>query len=206
MNNDSIEILLEHFAIPGGNSEEMFFRIGVGILKLGDLSEVLASGKADKSHSWSFPWFGKRKEATRKEKSDYVIASCCRPIPGDPVIGIKSPDGTVTVHKKSCPVADSIASKHGDWVVAPQWEDDDSQSFPVRLSIKGVDRVGLLNEISRYISLVMGVNMRKVYLSTDEGIFSGYIDLYVHDKAAMERMIRRLNSIDGIKSVVRTEI
>ena len=53
MNNDSIEILLEHFAIPGGNSEEMFFRIGVGILKLGDLSEVLASGKADKSHSWS---------------------------------------------------------------------------------------------------------------------------------------------------------
>ena len=206
MNNDSIEILLEHFAIPGGNSEEMFFRIGVGILKLGDLSEVLASGKADKSHSWSFPWFGKRKEATRKEKSDYVIASCCRPIPGDPVIGIKSPDGTVTVHKKSCPVADSIASKHGDWVVVPQWEDDDSQSFPVRLSIKGVDRVGLLNEISRYISLVMGVNMRKVYLSTDEGIFSGYIDLYVHDKAAMERMIRRLNSIDGIKSVVRTEI
>ena len=185
MNNDSIEI---------------------GILKLGDLSEVLASGKADKSHSWSFPWFGKRKEATRKEKSDYVIASCCRPIPGDPVIGIKSPDGTVTVHKKSCPVADSIASKHGDWVVVPQWEDDDSQSFPVRLSIKGVDRVGLLNEISRYISLVMGVNMRKVYLSTDEGIFSGYIDLYVHDKAAMERMIRRLNSIDGIKSVVRTEI
>ncbi len=206
MNNDSIEILLEHFAIPGGNSEEMFFRIGVGILKLGDLSEVLASGKADKSHSWSFPWFGKRKEATRKEKSDYVIASCCRPIPGDPVIGIKSPDGTVTVHKKSCPVADSIASKHGDWVVVPQWEDDDSQPFPVRLSIKGVDRVGLLNEISRYISLVMGVNMRKVYLSTDEGIFSGYIDLYVHDKAAMERMIRRLNSIDGIKSVVRTEI
>ena len=69
----------------------------------------------------------------------------------------------------------------------------------MRLSIKGVDRVGLLNEISRYISLVMGVNMRKVYLSTDEGIFSGYIDLYVHDKAAMERMIRRLNSIDGIK-------
>ncbi len=206
MNNDSIEILLEHFAIPGGNSEEMFFRIGIGIIKLGDLSEVLASGKADKSHSWFQWWFGRKKEAQKKGKNDYVIASCCRPIPGDPVIGIKSPDGTVTVHKKSCPVADSIASKHGDWVVVPQWDDEEAQSFPVRLSIKGLDRVGLLNEISRYISLVMGVNMRKVYLSTDGGIFSGYIDLYVHDRNALERMIRKLNSIDGIKSVVRTEI
>lgn len=122
------------------------------------------------------------------------------------MIGIKSPDGTVTVHKKSCPVADSIASKHGDWLVVPQWDDDDSQSFLARLSIRGVDRVGLLNEISRYISLFMGVNMRKVCLSTDGGIFSGYIDIYVHDKAILERMIRKLSSIDGIKSVVRTEI
>ena len=205
MNNDSIEILQKHFAIPGGNAEEMFFRVGLGILKPGDLSEVLASGKADKSHSW-FQWFGKRKESAKKDRSEYVIATCCRPIPGDPVIGIKSPDGTVTVHKKSCPVADSIASKHGDWVVVPQWDDNDSQSFLARLSIKGVDRIGLLNEISRYISLVMGVNMRKVYLSTDDGIFSGYIDLYVHDKAALERMMRKLGSIDGIKSVIRTEL
>ena len=206
MNNDSIEILLEHFAIPGGNSEEMFFRIGIGILKLGNLSEILASGNVGKSHSWFQWWFGKKKDSPKKGKNEYAIASCCRPIPGDSVIGIKSPDGTVTVHKKSCPVADSIASKHGDWVVVPRWDEDEAQSFPVRLAIKGLDRVGLLNEISRYISLVMGVNMRKVYLSTDGGIFSGYIDLYVHDRAALDRMIRKLNSIDGIKSVVRTEI
>lgn len=206
MNNDSIEILLQHFAIPGGNSEEMFFRIGMGILKVGDLSDVLTSDKSGKSHSFFFTWFGKKKETAKKERNEYVVATCCRPIPGDSVIGIKSPDGTVTVHKKSCPVADGLASKHGDWVVVPQWDDDESQSFLVRLSIKGVDRVGLLNEISRYISLVMGVNMRKVYLSTDDGIFSGHIDLYVHDKAVLERMIRKLGSIDGIKSVVRTDI
>ncbi len=116
MNNDTIGILINHFSIPGGNVEEMFFRIGIGTVKLGaDLPEVLASGKADRSHSWSFPWFGKKRMSVKKENDGYTIASCCRPIPGDPVIGIKSPDGTVTVHKKSCPVADSIASKHGDW-------------------------------------------------------------------------------------------
>ena len=123
------------------------------------------------------------------------------------MIGIKTPDGIVTVHKKSCPVADSIASKHGDWVVVPKWEiEKDRNAFPARLSIKGLDRVGLLNEISRYISLVMGINMKKINLSTDEGIFEGYIDLDVHDKSALERMIRKLNSIDGIQSVVRTDL
>ena len=207
MNNDTIGILINHFSIPGGNVEEMFFRIGIGTVKLGaDLPEVLASGKADRSHSWSFPWFGKKRMSVKKENDGYTIATCCRPIPGDPVIGIKSPDGTVTVHKKSCPVADSIASKHGDWVVVPQWEDDEKKSFLARLSINGLDRVGLLNEISRYITLVMGVNIRKICLSSEEGIFSGYIDLYVHDKAVLERMIRKLSSIDGIKRVVRTEI
>ncbi len=206
LNNDAIEILLAHFAIPGGNTEEMYFRMALGLLKTADLSDVLAAGNADKGHSWSLPWFGKKKDSSKKDKGDYIIASCCKPIPGDAVIGIKNPDGSVTVHKKSCPVADSIATKHGDWVVVPQWEDDETQSFPVRISLKGLDRLGLVNEISRYISLVMGVNMRKVCLSTDQGIFSGYIDLDVHDKAALERMIRKLSTIDGVKNVVRTDL
>ena len=83
---------------------------------------------------------------------------------------------------------------------------DLKKAFPARLSIKGIDRVGLLNEISRYISLVMGVNMKKVYLSSEEGLFEGYIDLDVHDKNALERMIRKLGSIDGIKSIVRSDL
>jgi GTP pyrophosphokinase len=113
----------------------------------------------------------------------------------------------VTVHKKTCSVAESIASKHGDWVVVPQWEESaENKSFLVRLSLKGLDRIGLLNEISRFISLVMGVNMRKIFLSVEGGIFEGYIDLYVHDKDVLERVIKRLTSIDGIESVVRTEI
>jgi GTP pyrophosphokinase len=169
--------------------------------------DALQAAEAEKtSRLWSFPWFRKPKEKEPEKKSDYVIASCCSPIPGDAVIGIKSPDGVITVHKKTCPVADSIASKHGDWVVVPKWEDSNDQSFPARIQVKGLDRVGLLNEISRYISLVMGVNMTKLYLSTEEGIFEGYIELNVHDKAALDRMIKKLNSIDGIQSVVRSDI
>lgn len=204
MNDDSIATLTERFSVPGRSAEELYFRVGLGLVKLSDIPDALAPSN-EKGHSWSFPWF-KKKETQKKDK-DYVIASCCRPIPGDAVIGIKTPDGTVTVHKKTCPVAEGIASKHGDWVVVPQWDETaDIQPFTVRLAIKGIDRVGLLNEISRYISLVMSVNIKKVSLGADEGIFEGYIDLSVHDKSALERMIRRLSSIDGVQSVLRIDI
>ena len=211
MNRESVELLATKLNVPGRNVEDLCFRIGLGLVNLNSMGDILASGNTSSSSrglSWPFSIFSRKKDSQpSKEKNDYVIATCCRPIPGDPVIGIKTPDGTVTVHKKSCQVADSIASKHGDWVVVPQWDTEgEKKAFPARLSIKGIDRVGLLNEISRYISLVMGVNMKKVYLSSEEGLFEGYIDLDVHDKNALERMIRKLGSIDGIKSIVRSDL
>ena len=136
-----------------------------------------------------------------------MIADCCHPIPGDPVIGFRDKDGTVTVHKKSCKVAEEIATTQGDSVVVPKWEETAEElSFPVRISIQGIDRVGLLNEISRYISLVMGVNIRHLTLSADQGIFGGYFDVYVNSKDVLDRMVRKLSSIEGIQSVIRTDL
>ena len=123
------------------------------------------------------------------------------------MVGFKSPDGKIIVHKKSCTVAEEIAATHGDWVVVPKWlEEQGSKSFLVRISLKGLDRVGLLNEISRFLSLVMGANMRRLNLSADEGIFSGYIDLYVNSKDVLEQILRKLSHIDGIESVSRSEL
>lgn len=198
------------------STDELFFRIGLGLLDLTELPKIL-SGEETHKAGWSFPWFKKEKAKaesknyvindTNSDGHKYIIASCCNPIPGDPVIGFLAPDGSITVHKKTCSVAGSIASKHGDWVVIPQWEGSAEQkSFLVRLSLKGLDRLGLLNEISRFISLIMGVNMRSVYLNTEGGIFEGYIDLYVHDKDVLERVIKKLSSIEGIQSVIRIDI
>ena len=209
MNQDSLSLICDHFNVPGRNFEELYFRIGLGMLNLGELPEVLSASGVGRGHTWSFPWFrrGKGGKDTEKNGTAPVIASCCKPIPGDPVIGIRTPDGVVTVHKKTCPVAENVASKHGDWVVVPKWEGTaDNQMFTVRLSVTGIDRMGLLNEISRFISLVMGVNMRKVYLSSENGVFEGYFDLSVQNKSVLERMIKRLSAIDGIQNVARTDI
>ena len=199
------------------NRDELFFRIGIGTIGLGNLADILK-----KSSGTRVAWL--RKLLTRETPSrntapvyviggeepgapQFVIASCCNPIPGDPVVGFKGADGTITVHKKSCPVAESIAATHGDWVVVPKWlEQAGSSSFLVRISLKGLDRVGLLNEISRYLSLVMGVNMRRLNLSAEKGLFDGYIDLYVSSREILDKMIRKLSNIEGIEHVSRIDL
>ena len=202
--------------------EELFYGIGMGTLSLEGVQEALRRSSGSR-----LGWIRRvlrMEEKPQEEKQEttgetfiigssdpnaprFSIASCCNPIPGDPVVGFKAPDGTVTVHKKACAVAESIAAMHGDWVVVPKWlEQTESTSFLVRITLKGIDRVGMLNEISRYVSLVMGVNMRRLSLQADEGLFSGYIDLYVTSRDILDQMIRKLSSIEGIESVIRSDL
>ena len=213
-----INMLMEGYEIFESKPDELYFRVGIGIIKLNTLPEVLkkAHEQAKKKPSgWSFPWF-KNKETKKEDyiidgnddKHKYVIASCCNPIPGDSVVGFKASDGTVTVHKKSCPTANNLASKFGDKIVMPKWEHAKTQnlSFLVRLSIKGFDRIGMINDITRYISFVLSVNIKKFCLGTEDGVFEGYIDLYVHDMGDLEKLTKKLEKIEGIQSVIRTDL
>ena len=136
----------------------------------------------------------------------YVLATCCKPIHGDSVIGFLSPDGSVIVHKKSCQVAEEIASKHGEWIVMPRWDDGSTESFAARIAMRGIDRIGLLSDITREVSIEMVMNMKAISLSTKDGIFEGQIDLSVADKDILYKLIGRLRQIDGIQEVGRVDI
>ena len=166
--------------------DEFFFRVGLGIIGPEEFRSVTGENRLAE---------GRR----------FVVADCCNPIPGDPVVGFRSEDGTVVVHKKSCHIAESLASKYGTRVVIPEWTAPEAE-FPVRISLRGIDRKGLLNEISHFISLTLGINMREIRMGSKEDIFEGYIELLVRDKKNLEAMIRGLRHIDGIQDVVRTDI
>ncbi len=164
---------------------EFFFRLGIGLI-----------GR-DK--------FNFLKRENFSADGNYILADCCNPIPGDPIVGFRGDDGMVIVHKKSCPVAESLASKHGELVVIPDLGDG-GREFTVRISLRGIDRVGLLNEISQYISFTMGMNMVSLSLGSKDGVFEGFIELQVHNRRNLEDMLAGLQKIDGIQDVVRTEI
>ena len=187
---------------------ELLFRCGLGMVDLTMLASI-AKERENKSQPSPKGKFDRTAFEIGSETDGYryIIADCCRPIAGDPVVGFLDPDGhTVTVHKKACTVAEALASKYGDRIVMPYWNNTRSQSFLVRIALKGLDRMGLVNEITRYISHVMVVNIKKLSIGSDQGIFDGYIDLQVHDRDVLEELIKRLRSIKGIQSVQRTEI
>ena len=207
-NDTTVQILLQENQNIR-SKEELLFRIGMGLLHLGNLQEVLKAGQPRRTSILQRIFGRPAKDVPVSEGKRYVLAECCRPIPGDAVIGFLESDGTVTIHKKTCDVAEELASKYGNSLVKVPEDWDlpaEDSSFLVRISMQGLDRVGLLNEISKYISLVMGVNMRRLSLSTEEGIFEGFIDMYVSGKDVLEKMIKKLESIDGIQNVVRTDI
>ncbi|MDD6975897.1 MAG: RelA/SpoT family protein [Bacteroidales bacterium] len=175
-------------------------------------AEAQANQKASSGSKWSLPFFKPKAKSEyiindrRNTDNRFVIATCCHPIPGDPVIGFLSPDGVVTVHKKSCQVANTLAATSGDSIVVPKWEADEVNAFPARISVTGIDRVGLLNEITKYVSVIMKVNLRRLVFESQDSIFSGEMDLMVHDKADLERLLKMLQKIDGIQKVIRKNL
>ena len=183
------------------DKNELMFRIGLGLIGPEEFKTVVSDNSLGQKPRPERFVIDMKNVAGRK----YEMASCCNPIPGDPVIGLLYPDGRVIIHKKSCVTAERIASKHGDWLVVPEW-DTGSRDFPVRLSIKGIDRVGLLNELSHYISMTLGVNIRRIDLGSEDGIFDGYIELLVHDREKLGDMMSGIENIHGITEVVRTDI
>lgn len=180
--------------------EELYFRIGLGLLGPEQFKIIIDE------HTLST---GEKKKFVIKagdmDHIKYKIADCCNPIPGEPVIGFFTDGETIAVHKKSCPVAERLASKYGNRVVVPMWTAND-QEYPIRISLKGIDKPGLLSEISSFISKDLGINMRKLQLSADGGVFDGYIELLVRDKRNLANMVEGLKRIDGIQDVVRTDI
>ncbi|MBR4234150.1 MAG: bifunctional (p)ppGpp synthetase/guanosine-3',5'-bis(diphosphate) 3'-pyrophosphohydrolase [Bacteroidales bacterium] len=191
-----------------GSMDDLYLRIGLGIVKIDGLHEFFAKKNRSSAASRFWTWWRPRKNGDQATvHGGYIIATCCNPVPGDAVVGIKSPDGTITVHKKTCPVADSVGTKHGDWIVVPNWDvDPAAESFCVQIQLKGIDRIGLVNDLTKTVSLLLNANMRKIYLASEDGIFEGYIEVYVRTRQELDTIVAKLQRIDGIESVVRKEL
>ena len=138
-------------------------------------------------------------------QNSYIMAKCCHPIPGDDVLGYLDENNQVIIHKRQCPLAVKLKSSYGNRIIATEWDTHKTLSFLVYLYIKGIDSIGLLNEITQVISRQLDVNIRKLDVETNDGIFEGKIQLYVHDVDDVKTICNNLLKISNVKSATRVE-
>jgi len=212
------------------SKDELYSKIGTGIITLEDLKKVL---KKNTKNKWIRYWelqftssSKNKKSPTKKEepgkKKDpgspflirenldetepgYSIARCCNPIPGDDVVGYRSQDGSIVIHKGKCPNAIRLMSSQGNRIVPAKWTTHKILSYLVSIHIQGMDKFGIYNHITTLISKELSVNMRNIYLTSHDGIFEGTIDLYVHNTKDLNNLIMNLAKIKGVDAVNRIE-
>ncbi len=201
LNDKVLSSLMDEYEIFDSKPEELYFKIGSGQINLDGLAENLKKYEGINKESYFVI-------SNSDEKHKYILASCCTPILGESVVGFKASDGTITVHRRTCAKANSLAAKFGDKIVSVKWAEyeNSENSYLARISLKGTDRMGMINDITRLTSKTLGINIRRFNIGTEDGVFDGFIDLYVHDIADLEKLIGKLQKIKGIESVVKSDL
>ena len=135
----------------------------------------------------------------------YSLADCCHPIPGDDVLGYVDETEMIIVHKRQCPVAAKLKSSYGERLISLDWATHKVLSFLEVLEIRGIDKKGVLIEILKVISENYGVNINKMNIETDAGIFVGRFHIYVHDTEDINNLCKNIIKIKEINSVQRIQ-
>lgn len=139
------------------------------------------------------------------DRVDYTLAKCCNPIAGDTVFGFVTINEGIKIHRTSCPNATELLSRHGDRVIKALWTSQVKMSFVAHLIIRGTDRMGLMNDVTRVISQELKVNIQNLSIGVKEGIFEGKIALMVQDTQHLETLVHSLEHVDGVIQIERGE-
>jgi len=137
---------------------------------------------------------------------DYKLAKCCRPIPGDTIFGFVTVERGIQIHRRNCPNAKDLFNRYPYRVVAARWTDESkNSSFLAEIVVTGVDRIGIINHISEVISNNHQVNMRSLAINTKDGIFQGFITVFVSSLSHLDTLLTNINKIKGVLKAERLD-
>jgi GTP pyrophosphokinase len=140
------------------------------------------------------------------QEIDFTLAKCCSPIPGDDVFGFLTVNEGIKIHRNTCPNAQQLLSQYGNRVIKARWSSQVAKAFIATIHLDGLDRMGMIQDISKVISSELNINMRSLAVDTNDGIFAGDIKLYVQDTGHLETLMLKLGGIDGMNKVTRVDI
>ncbi|MCX6245713.1 MAG: RelA/SpoT family protein [Bacteroidetes bacterium] len=144
--------------------------------------------------------------AAEKEHHGYEISTCCKPIPGDEIMGLVISDRKpIQIHRTKCSKALEIISTFGNRVVKIDWKNQESISFLAGIKISGIDKMGMISEVSKIISNDLNLNIKSFHLEAKNGLTDGEIMLFVKDTDTLNSLLGNLKKIDGIKKVARVD-
>ncbi len=220
LNEASTNQLVNYFKLK--TSLDLFYRVGIGTID----NTMLKSYAASRSNAlMSFIKNKISRKATIKkedlekeevtakydslvfgkeeEKLDYKISNCCNPIPGDDVFGFLTVNEGIKIHKKNCPNALSMQSNYAYRIMQAKWIDSSQQEFLAQIRVTGIDHIGLVSDITSIISDNMHVNMKSLSFESDDGLFSGKINVVVKNNTIIKKLLEKLKKINGIDKVTR---
>lgn len=198
------------------NKDELYSKIGAGIISLDNLDKIIKSSSSSKILKFWKLWrdSGSKKEDTdgaditeiEPQSDKFVIATCCNPLPGDNVVGFKDPTtGRIIVHKSTCNELNRLASLFGKNIIKEgiHWSQHKAVSYLSTIELRGIDRMGLLLEISHVVSDDFSINIREVSIKSHDGIFEGKLSIYVQDAESLNALMDKFRKIKGMESVKR---
>jgi GTP pyrophosphokinase len=194
-----------------------------------DLDELQGKGSSSEKKGWRklVPFLGRGKQKKQEEAEQhqelfivtekfnrkkpiyitdenigqYKFKHCCHPIPGDDILGYIDNKHQIEIHKRACPVADKLKSSFGNRILDAKWDMHKRLFFDATIRIQGIDRMGILVDISRIITSQMNVNIHKLTIGSEEGVFDGVIEIRVYDRDNVRAIIDELKKIDGLQDV-----
>ena len=214
------------------NKDELYSKIGAGIISLDNLDRLLKENSSRKILKfWKLFIPGSEsaqqadedddidlddeaaslddavaQEEGRGDAPEFVMAECCEPIPGDNVVGYRDKQrGVIVVHKSTCDTLIKLATQFGENIVKEEikWSHEKAVSYLASVEIRGIDRPGIILDLTRLITADFSINMRTINVHSHDGIFEGTIRLYVKDIVSLNALLDNIRKIKGMESVKR---
>ncbi|MDX5326221.1 MAG: bifunctional (p)ppGpp synthetase/guanosine-3',5'-bis(diphosphate) 3'-pyrophosphohydrolase [Bacteroidota bacterium] len=221
MTESVVQKMVNYFKVK--TPTDLYYKVGMGIIDNRHLKEFTRdnSGGLYSYIKSKLPWSGAEKKGQKErgdsvgkilvfgnddQQLDYKLAKCCNPIPGDKVFGFVTSNEGIKVHRSDCPNAISLQSKFANRTIKARWINSEQMDFTANLLIKGIDTVGLVNQVTQIISNDLSVNIRSINISGEEGVFEGNIILVVQDKIHLQGIIDKLRKVEGVTSIERKTV
>lgn len=216
-----IQEMVRYFKLK--NSTELYYKVGLRIIDNAQIKEFMRDQNRGFYSYLKKRIIGRSRKDLEKQKKrqepvegerillfgpdeeelDYRMAKCCNPIAGDEVFGFITATEGIKVHQKNCPNAVYLRSNFAQRIMKAAWVSSQKKHYSSVLVIRGIDTVGLVNKVTQIISNDLNVNIRSINIAGGEGVFEGLITVVVQDKMHLEKVIRKLEKVEGVNSVQR---